>query len=238
MAAAGRSKDRVIGAGVPSQREKRARYNLGQQHLAALVTLAEDAELHPAAVALDDIRPGQGDELGDAEASGIANLDEDAIAARGSSPHKEAHLYLRDDALRDAARLAMHSDHGAGVEWKVADAVAMESSDFTLSTIWRELEGASSAVIASSAWRTSSTVARRIGAPSAAKKRSAVVLKLMRLCSDLRLAIQDATSCSSLVADVAVRLAMAIGAGSLGVSSLMCNLRWALFGSKSLPIIV
>jgi len=57
-------------------------------------------------------------------------------------------------------------------------------------------------------------VARRIGAPRAAKKRSAVVLKLMRLCSDLRLAIQDATSSSSLVAEVAVRLAIAMGAAA------------------------
>jgi hypothetical protein len=61
---------------------------------------------------------------------------------------------------------------------------------------WRELEGASLAVIVSSAWRTFSTVARRIGAPRAVKKRSAVVLKLMRLCSDLRLATQDAGSTS------------------------------------------
>ena len=81
-------------------------------------------------------------------------------------------------------------------------------------------------MIVSSAWRTSSTVARRKGRASAARKRRAVVSKFVRECSDRRLAIQDATSCSSLVADVAVRLAIAIGAGILGVSSLICNLRW------------
>ena len=41
MAAARRRKDRIIGTGIVSQREKRAGNNLGQQDLAALVPLAE-----------------------------------------------------------------------------------------------------------------------------------------------------------------------------------------------------
>src|SRR5215472_14644525 len=83
------------------------------------MAIAEDAELHLAALALDHVRPGQRDELGDAEASAIANLDEDAIAPRGSGAHQQANLDLADNALRDAARLGMRLDDGAGVELQI-----------------------------------------------------------------------------------------------------------------------
>jgi hypothetical protein len=65
-------------------------------------------------------------------------------------------------------------------------------------------------VVVVSAWRTSSTAARHRGARSAARKRSVVALMFTRLCSDRRFATHEATSCSSLVADVAVRLTIAI----------------------------
>src|SRR5262249_23806915 len=130
MAAAGRGKYRIIDAGVASQGQQRASYNLGQQHLAALVTLPEHAELHLAAIALDHIRPGQGDELGDAKASSIANLDEDAIAPRWSSAHQQANLDLADYALRDAASLGMCLDDGAGVELQISDPMAVREQRF------------------------------------------------------------------------------------------------------------
>src|SRR5262245_19223961 len=97
MAATWRGKHRIIGAGVASQGQKRTGYNLGQQDLAALMALTEHTELHLAAIALDDVWPGQSDQLRDAEASAIANLDENAIAARGCRAHQQANFDLADD---------------------------------------------------------------------------------------------------------------------------------------------
>jgi hypothetical protein len=46
----------------------------------------------------------------------LSDLDEDAIAPRGSGSDQQAYLDFGDDALSDAARLALHTDHGAGVK--------------------------------------------------------------------------------------------------------------------------
>ena len=70
-----------------------------------------------------------------------------------------------------------------------------------------------------------------------ARKRSAVASKFVRLCADLRLATHEATSCSSLVADVAVRLAIAIGAGSFWVYRRTLQPRVGAVEAQSLPII-
>jgi hypothetical protein len=45
--------------------------------------------------------PDQADELGDAQASGIADLDQDSIATGWSAADEQPHFDLGDDALGD-----------------------------------------------------------------------------------------------------------------------------------------
>ena len=103
-----RGEEEIASTGVATQREQRATYDLRQQDLAPLAALAQHVELHLAVLALDDIRPCQGDELGDAKAPGVANLDQQPIPAIAGRPYEQAHLNLGDDPLRHGAGFAAH----------------------------------------------------------------------------------------------------------------------------------
>jgi hypothetical protein len=65
--------------------QQRATHGHRQEDLADDAALAEDGELNLALVPGDNISPRQGGELGDAEASGIEDLEEDAVALRPTS---------------------------------------------------------------------------------------------------------------------------------------------------------
>ena len=80
--------DRIIGARVASQGQERPADDVRQKHLAYFAALSEKTQLH-AIITGQHVRPGQGDHLGDAQASGIdrprAGYDRAWTARRGSA---------------------------------------------------------------------------------------------------------------------------------------------------------
>ena len=84
----------------PSQHRRGARAAIdrrrsGNRTWRTLPALADYLELHLAVCSLDRVGPRQGDELGDAQASGIADLDQNAIAARSRQHAQEGRSRLR-----------------------------------------------------------------------------------------------------------------------------------------------
>ena len=90
---------------------------LREQHLAHLVALARDGELKER-LALDDIGPGEADELGDAQASRVEHTEQHAIAFGARGPDQELHVHLGHDALGKGAVAAveLHLDWHSGHE--------------------------------------------------------------------------------------------------------------------------
>jgi hypothetical protein len=78
-------------ATLPTKREQRATDDSGNRPARRFAPLTQHVELHLAVLSLDDIRPCQGDELVDAKASGVADLDQEANA-RSSWPSWVANL--------------------------------------------------------------------------------------------------------------------------------------------------
>src|SRR5215475_12286789 len=64
----------------PRSVRQRSADDLRQEHLARLLTLAQDGELHQVVLSEQHIRPGQIDDLADTQPAGMGNLDQDAIA--------------------------------------------------------------------------------------------------------------------------------------------------------------
>jgi hypothetical protein len=90
---------RIVGAGAAAQRQQCPADSLGQEDLAHHPALAEHGKLQLPLVAGNDVRPGQSGELTDADASGVEDLEEDAIALGARSPDKQRNVDLADDAL-------------------------------------------------------------------------------------------------------------------------------------------
>ena len=111
-----------------------AAHDLGQQHLADLAALAQDVELHPSLVARQHVGPRQADQLGDAEAAGIGNLDEHTVALGACGPDQEADLDRGEDPLRKAGAagggMRPHLDGDAGVEGGVAELMGVAEQGF------------------------------------------------------------------------------------------------------------
>jgi len=65
------------------------------------------------------------------------------IAPRGRGAYQQANLDLADNALRDAVRLGMCLDDGAGVELQIPDPVAVGEQrlhpQHDLACAWRDL---------------------------------------------------------------------------------------------------
>jgi len=69
--------------GVTAQREQQSADDLRQEHLARLLTLAQDRDLHQVVLAGPHIRPRQADDHTDAQPAGMRNLNLDAVALGG-----------------------------------------------------------------------------------------------------------------------------------------------------------
>ena len=79
----------IAGASVAAKGQQGSADALGQENLAHHSALADDGKLHLTLLAGQHIRPRQNGELGDPQASGIENLEEDTIALRPSAAHQQ-----------------------------------------------------------------------------------------------------------------------------------------------------
>ena len=120
---------RIVGAGVAAQGQQRAAHGRRQQHVALHATFAQDVELHLAVFPWEHVRPGQSGELGDTQAAGVEDLEENAIALCACAAHQQSHVHLADDAFGEsrtlAARLGSDPDRRAGVEGRIAEPVGI-----------------------------------------------------------------------------------------------------------------
>ena len=88
---------------------------------------ADDRELHPSIIALQDIGPSQVDDLGDAEAAGIGDPEEHVIAFRWRRSEQHRNIDFADNALgkrsATAGGIVFDFDRSAGVERRIAELV-------------------------------------------------------------------------------------------------------------------
>ena len=85
-------------------------------------------------VAGQHVGPGQGHDLGDAETSGVGDLEQNAITPGGRSTQQQLDVNLRDDALGQVGapigRIGAHLDGSAGVEKRIAGPLSVPEQGF------------------------------------------------------------------------------------------------------------
>ena len=145
------------------------------QNIARLVAFADDGKLRFARLARDDLRPGETCKLGDAQRAEVGDLQHEPIAPRSGGAEQEMQLDLREQPLRRFARSLPELDQRRGVEAREADLVReaeqrLHGGDVGVDGRRAARSSRPSFVrIASSAFCTSSTVARLRFVPAAAR---------------------------------------------------------------------